>query len=150
MSRIKSSVADWLNGRKFDPATPPLERNTRDGRGIQHDVTGRLLCTISLDWNDLMYAVSFGTYSIANCLKSTRAKIKNFEDEDHYYGKDYYARCFYLGESGDPKNVRAGFLKSALLVKVILVQRFEFLVDLRSTDFQIYLHFPLLRSRRCG
>jgi len=51
-------------------------------------------------------------------LNSVRAKIKNFEDEDHYYAKDYYARCLYLGESGDPKNIRAGFLKNALLVKV--------------------------------
>jgi len=51
-------------------------------------------------------------------LGSVRTNIKNFEDNDHYFAKDYYARCLYLGEDGDPKDVRAGFLKSALLVRV--------------------------------
>lgn len=59
-------------------------------------------------------------------LNSVRTKVKNFEDEDHYFAKDYYARCLYLGENGDPKDVRAGFLKSSLLIKVILIQPPEF------------------------
>ena len=52
VSRVKSAVADWLNERISDPDQPRLDRTSREGRGIQNDVAGRLLCSISLDWND--------------------------------------------------------------------------------------------------
>ena len=50
---------------------------------------------------------------------SVREKVRNFEDEDHYFGKDFYPRCLYIGENGDPEQVEGGYLKSTLLVKVI-------------------------------
>jgi len=52
-------------------------------------------------------------------LSSVREKVRNFKDEDHYFGKDFYPRCLYLEEDGDPEQVEEGYLKSALLVKVI-------------------------------
>lgn len=58
------------------------------------------------------------SYSTANHANSVRAKIQNFEDEDHYFGKDFYPRCLYLGEDGDPERIENGYLKSTLLVKV--------------------------------
>jgi hypothetical protein len=56
--------------------------------------------------------------SSTNHTNSVRAKVRNFEDEAHYFGKDFYPRCLYLGEDGDPERVEDGYLKSALLVKV--------------------------------
>ncbi|KAF9793110.1 hypothetical protein BJ322DRAFT_1016714 [Thelephora terrestris] len=50
--RIKCLVADWLNSQESNPPTPPLTRTKCDDRGIQNDTTGRLLCSISLDWDD--------------------------------------------------------------------------------------------------
>ena len=56
---------------------------------------------------------------MADHVNSVRAKVQNFEDEDHYFGKDFYPRCLYLREDGDPEWVEDGYLKSALLVKVM-------------------------------
>lgn len=48
---------------------------------------------------------------------SVRAKVRDCIDE--YNASDnYWLRCLYEGEKGDPENVEEGFLKSALLVKV--------------------------------
>jgi len=52
VSRIKSAVADWLNERIL--GRKKFDRGSREGRGIQNDITGRLLCPISLDWDDPM------------------------------------------------------------------------------------------------
>jgi len=52
--RVKSAVADWINERISNPAQPRLDQTSREGRGIQIDVTGKLLCPLSLDWDDPM------------------------------------------------------------------------------------------------
>ena len=49
---------------------------------------------------------------------SIRKKVKNYEGEEYYYGKDFFPRCLYAEEAGDPKLVRRGYLRSALLDKV--------------------------------
>ena len=54
VSRVKSAIADLLNRRTNGPAIPPLDPDTRDGRGLQNDFTGRLLCPIKYDWEDPM------------------------------------------------------------------------------------------------
>jgi len=51
-SRVKSGIADLLNKRTNGPAIPPLDLDNRDGRGLQNDFTGRLLCPIKYDWED--------------------------------------------------------------------------------------------------
>jgi len=81
-----------------------------------------------------------------NRLDSVRAKVRNFEDEEHYFGKDFYPRCLYLGEDGDPESVEDGYLKSALLVKVgnrcqiHPTPRLFFVLDIQG-----YLHLSLIR-----
>ena len=52
-ARVKSTIANLLNNRTNNPANPLLELETRDGRGLQNDFTGRLLCPITYDWEDL-------------------------------------------------------------------------------------------------
>ena len=54
LSRVKSGIASLLNNRTNGPADPPLDLYTRDGRGLQNDLTGRLLCPIRYDWDDPM------------------------------------------------------------------------------------------------
>ena len=52
ISRVKSGVAILLNNRTDNPVNPPLDPGTRDGRGLQNDFTGRLLCPVKYDWDD--------------------------------------------------------------------------------------------------
>ena len=48
---LKSSVASWLNEQ--DPHPVPLFTiGEKQGRGFNHDITGRLLCPVDYDWFD--------------------------------------------------------------------------------------------------
>ncbi|KAF9783394.1 hypothetical protein BJ322DRAFT_1008007, partial [Thelephora terrestris] len=99
-ARVKPNIANLLNNRANNPASPPLDLETRDTRGLQNDFTGRLICPIKYDWEDPV----------------VRAKIRDCVD-GHNASDDYWLRCLYEGEKGDPEDVEKGFLKSALLVK---------------------------------
>ena len=48
---------------------------------------------------------------------SIRAKIRDGVD-NHNAFDNYWIRCLYEGEQGDPEDVENGFLKNVLLVKV--------------------------------
>jgi hypothetical protein len=48
--RIKEEVANWVN-QILSPTTP-LSVKQRDGRGLQNNITGRLLCPIGVSWDD--------------------------------------------------------------------------------------------------
>lgn len=37
----------------FKSADPPLDPDSRDGRGFNHDDIGRLLCPVEYDWDNL-------------------------------------------------------------------------------------------------
>ena len=50
-------------------------------------------------------------------LISVRAKVRDCID-GYSASDNYWLRCLYEGEKGNPENVEEGFLKSALLVKV--------------------------------
>lgn len=50
--KLKSAVADWLNSRRPAPI-PALSARDKEERGISNDFTGRLLCPIDYDWDDL-------------------------------------------------------------------------------------------------
>lgn len=100
VSRVKSGIASLLNNRRNAPPSPPLELYTRDGRGLQNDTTGRLLCPIKYNWDDL----------------AVRAKVRDLVDGYNAFDS-YWLRCLYEGEMGDPEDVEKGFLKSNLLVK---------------------------------
>ena len=48
---------------------------------------------------------------------SVRAKVRDGID-GHSASDNYWLRCLYEGENGDPEDVEKGFLKSTLIVKV--------------------------------
>jgi len=56
---------------------------------------------------------------VADHTHSTRTKIRNYEGVEFYYGTDFFPRCLYTGEKGNPRRVRNGYLQSNLLVKVL-------------------------------
>ena len=53
LNRIRACIADWLNAARVRPEIL-LDPNCRQNRGIQHDVTGQLLCPAEYDWNNLV------------------------------------------------------------------------------------------------
>jgi hypothetical protein len=53
--RVKEEVANWIN-QSLSPTTP-FSLKHRDDRGLQNDITGRLLCPIELSWDDDEYAI---------------------------------------------------------------------------------------------
>jgi len=41
---------------------------------------------------------------------------------EYYYGRDFFPRCLFVGEKGNPNRVQDGYLhRSTLLVKVSIV-----------------------------
>ncbi|KAJ3878198.1 hypothetical protein F5051DRAFT_503376 [Lentinula edodes] len=89
------------------PEPPVLEHigefnaTSRDTRGLQNDITGRLLCPVEFAWNDM----------------EVRAAIRAF-DPIYDFASSAHARCFYKDEEFDPDNLDKGFLQSYLLVQV--------------------------------
>ena len=80
---------------------------------------------------------------IADPLGSVRTKIKNFEDNDHYFAKGYYARCLYLEENDDRRtSVPASLKVLCSLSRGILIQPLEFHADLsyRRINISSLLH----------
>jgi len=54
-SRLKIAVAEWVNNHALSTSesTKRLSVRGKDKHGINHDVTGWLLCPIDYDWDDL-------------------------------------------------------------------------------------------------
>ena len=48
--RIKEELALWLN--LAHAPNPPFNTKCRSDRGMDNDITGRLLCPIEYDWDD--------------------------------------------------------------------------------------------------
>jgi hypothetical protein len=51
-SRLKIALAEWINSR--DSSGERLTSNGKEDRGINHDITGRLICPIDYDWDNLL------------------------------------------------------------------------------------------------
>ncbi|KAG6838414.1 hypothetical protein C0991_011770, partial [Blastosporella zonata] len=51
ISTLKKAIAAWLN--KLPSTEPVLNPDNRSNRGLQHNTTGRFLCPIEFDWDDL-------------------------------------------------------------------------------------------------
>lgn len=83
-----------------EPAEPALEPGEKDGRGFDHEVTGRLLCPVDYDWHD----------------PDHRAAI-------HDYHPDFLVTTYswptFLYENGrfNANNPTNGLFKGILLVK---------------------------------
>ena len=58
-AKLKVAVAHWVNASTQESSTNEtsnwLDPTSRQGRGIDNDVTGRLLCPIDYDWDDPSY-----------------------------------------------------------------------------------------------
>ncbi len=113
--RVKEEVASWIN-QTLSP-TAPLSMKQRDDRGLQNDVTGRLLCPIEFSWDDDEYATTIIDVCRLNkhCFFSVRRKIQTAELD---ISEDYFLTCLYPQGVGNPDDVERGFLRSGLLVKV--------------------------------
>ncbi len=116
--RIKEELALWLNSAHAP--SPPFNTKCRSDRGMENDITGRLLCPIEYDWDDEPSVSSCDFFlrvpehfSLVFVMESARGTINISED--------YFLRCFYPYGTGDPDNVEKGFLRSGLLVKVCFV-----------------------------
>ena len=55
--------------------------------------------------------------NVAGCYTSVRARVRD-EADGYSASSDYWIRCLYDGEKGDPEDVEKGFLKGDLLVRV--------------------------------
>ncbi|KAG9311119.1 hypothetical protein JVU11DRAFT_9029 [Chiua virens] len=53
-SSLKKEVVNWLV-ELYAPIIPPISPSLKSDRGLDHDVTGRLLCPIKYDWDDAGY-----------------------------------------------------------------------------------------------
>ncbi|KAK7024173.1 hypothetical protein VNI00_016551 [Paramarasmius palmivorus] len=108
IKRLKVEVANWLNTLDKDDLQVLSEYedysfvtpHTRLGRGFQNITTGRLLCPIDYDWNDLYI----------------RSRIQEMHP-DYPTHEKYLLRFLYAGYSGDPEDFMKGFLKSTLMVR---------------------------------
>ena len=145
--KMKTAVANWVNVMSPQP-NPLLDPRTRTSRGLQHDITGRLLCPINFNWDDLKWVQSL--LAVHRLIfERVRAKVRAFHPE-YDYASSFFIRCLYANEQGDIQNIEKGFLKSALLVNVNPVPFLSmYLIDSSYifTGLQIYLHLPIVNNR---
>jgi len=73
------------------------------------------------------------------------------EVDGHSASADYWLRCLYKGEQGDPEDVEKGFLKSELLVRVrafICSSNFPCrLLTIHPLDIQGHIYITILSRR---
>lgn len=51
-ANLKPSVISWIVAL-FENPNPPLSPTTKMDRGFEHDITGRLLCPMDYNWDDM-------------------------------------------------------------------------------------------------
>lgn len=91
-----------------------------------------------------------GTLSIFHT--SVRAKVRD-EVDGYNASADYWIRCLYEGEQGDPGDVEKGFLKSELLVKARISTHHSLnslckLLTSCPLDLQGYIHITIYSGQR--
>ncbi|KAF9474972.1 hypothetical protein BDN70DRAFT_936263 [Pholiota conissans] len=97
IKRVKEDIAAWIN-KEYKPVQF-LERASRDNRGLQHDVCGRLLTPIMFNWDDL----------------EVRANIQGSK-EGFIINSNYYLRCLYPKGDFDVNRIERNLLRGKLLV----------------------------------
>ncbi|KAH6867553.1 hypothetical protein BKA70DRAFT_1380024 [Coprinopsis sp. MPI-PUGE-AT-0042] len=93
---LKPVIIDWITEGKL--VNPPLRRNAKAGRGFEHDITGRLLCPVGVDWDDT----------------AQRERLRNHE---MVVSGTQWPHCMYENETCDPSNPWKGLLRNQLLIK---------------------------------
>ncbi|KAK7437936.1 hypothetical protein VKT23_018371 [Stygiomarasmius scandens] len=101
--KAQKELVDWLHARNPAP-NPLLDRMSRVGRGLTHDVTGWFICPVDLDWNDPVIRSDLRTL-----VKSVVGDSK----------LPFFFHVLYHDEKGDPENPLKGWLQGPLLVKML-------------------------------
>ncbi|KAJ3792101.1 hypothetical protein GGU11DRAFT_750529, partial [Lentinula aff. detonsa] len=99
-----AELADWLNQRSPQPL---IDRHSRLGRGFRHDLTGRLLCPIDFDWDDLMIRVEIRAVGRRSVVKDSTVP--------------FFLPFLYHDEAGDVQSPLKGWLQGPLLVKMVVL-----------------------------
>ncbi|KAG1803417.1 uncharacterized protein BJ212DRAFT_1449907 [Suillus subaureus] len=92
---LKSAILEWLVPRG-QPLIPPLSRNIKSDRGLNHEVTGALLCPAGLDWSN----------------PETKQSLKSGKTVVH---GDQWPMFLYFGYIYDPEAPWQGLLRSKML-----------------------------------
>ncbi|KAJ3975900.1 hypothetical protein EV361DRAFT_959110 [Lentinula raphanica] len=108
-SRAQTDVTSDTSQAATSGTEPPpvltlldeFRTNTRDNRGLQNDITGRLLCPVEFDWDDPV----------------VRAAVRAFSSE-YDFAISARPRCLYKDEIFDSNDPDNGYLQSYLLVQV--------------------------------
>ncbi|KAF8119529.1 hypothetical protein EV363DRAFT_1461977 [Boletus edulis] len=97
---LKKEVVDWLH-HFYGPLEPPISTALKSDRGLEHDVTGRLLCPVEYNWED------------PAVRKNIHERHPQFlVTEDSWPRFLYDTRYTYT-----PDNIEKGLFRSTLLLK---------------------------------
>ncbi|KAH7917379.1 hypothetical protein BV22DRAFT_978092, partial [Leucogyrophana mollusca] len=100
---LKGVVVTWLT-EMFHPVEPALTAHNKTDRGLQHDVTGRLLCPIDYDWDS----------------DEIKTQVRE-RHPDYLVTADSFPRFLYdTTKAYDPFNVENGLFKSTLLLRTFM------------------------------
>ncbi|KAG2087598.1 hypothetical protein BD769DRAFT_1372951, partial [Suillus cothurnatus] len=94
-TRLKVTVASWLMQLTPSPS-PVIQGQNKMGRGFNNDSTGRLICPVDYDWNDL--------------------HIRDYHPDYRVTAYSWPA-FLYKDEQYDPQNPTNGLFKGHLLLK---------------------------------
>jgi len=100
-----------------DESGERLSSYGKEEHGIGHDITGRLICPIDYNWDDLEWVA----HSIRSLLLTSLCSIRtNLRDTAPGYDitSSVFLHCLYKDEDGDPEHPLDSFLKGPLLVQV--------------------------------
>ncbi|KAI9449216.1 hypothetical protein HD554DRAFT_2175775 [Boletus coccyginus] len=97
---LKKEVVDWLRNL-YGPIDPSISPALKSDRGLEHDVTGGLLCPAEYDWDD------------PEVRKNVRERHPEFLVTEDSWPKFLYD----TGHAYDPDNIEKGLFRSTLLLK---------------------------------
>ncbi|KAG1893115.1 uncharacterized protein F5891DRAFT_963489, partial [Suillus fuscotomentosus] len=98
-TRLKVTVASWLM-QLTPPPSPVIQGQNKIGRGFNNDTTGRLICPVDYDWNDL----------------AVRQHIREYHPDYRVTAYSWPA-FLYQDEQYDSQKPTNGLFKGKLLLK---------------------------------
>ncbi|KAF7973006.1 hypothetical protein HWV62_16384 [Athelia sp. TMB] len=98
-AKLKAAIVPWVDAA-FGTSTPPLRSDSKFERGLDNDITGRLLCPGEYSWDDSI----------------TRNNIREGH-ESYLVTAHSWPLFLYEDYTCDIEDVQKGLLKSPMLVK---------------------------------
>jgi hypothetical protein len=121
VANLKPCAVSWI-GTLFENPHPPLPPTSKGNRGFEHDITGRLLCPINYNWDNLryMFALIDQSQDMRHVIYTTLSDCQNIKDGHPNFSVtgDFWPAFLYPHTKGDPEDAEKGLFKSYLLVKV--------------------------------